>query len=245
MRRPLTHRTAKLARASALAFFACGRASDRRRRDMTKLVPDYTFETAAMTRGFARIAGVDEVGRGPLAGPVTAAAVVLDPSNIPDGLNDSKVLTSKKREGLFDIILSCADVSIAHATVDEIDELNILRASHLAMERAVAGLATPPDHVLIDGNMTPRGLTLPSETIIKGDARSVSISAASIIAKITRDRIMVDLAQQFPGYGWETNAGYPSKSHRLALQNLGVTPHHRRSFKPVHNILYQQENVSD
>ncbi|GHF02897.1 ribonuclease HII [Aliiroseovarius zhejiangensis] len=212
---------------------------------MTRHVPDYSFETAAMARGLARIAGVDEVGRGPLAGPVTAAAVVLNPTCIPDGLNDSKALTARRREDLFDAIMSCAEVSIAHATVEEIDRFNILRASHLAMERAIAGLPIPPDHVLIDGNMTPRGLTLSSETIVKGDARSVSISAASIIAKITRDRIMVDLAQQFPGYGWETNAGYPSKSHRLALRNLGVTPHHRRSFKPVHNILYQQENVSD
>ncbi|MCK8463211.1 ribonuclease HII [Aliiroseovarius sp. S1339] len=206
---------------------------------MIKPIPDYSFEIAAHHRGFLRVAGVDEVGRGPLAGPVTAAAVVLNADKIPDGLNDSKALSTKKREALHDIILACADVSIAHATVDEIDKLNILRASHLAMERAVAGLATPPDHLLIDGNMTPRGLTISSETIVKGDARSVSISAASIVAKITRDRIMVDLAQQFPGYGWETNAGYPSKSHRLALQNLGVTPHHRRSFKPVHNILYQ------
>ncbi|WP_371170089.1 ribonuclease HII [Aliiroseovarius sp. 2305UL8-7] len=212
---------------------------------MSKSIPDFSFETAAHDRGFLRIAGVDEVGRGPLSGPVTAAAVVLDPSNIPEGMNDSKALSVKKREALFDLIMTAADVSIAHATVEEIDEMNILRASHVAMVRAIEGLATAPDHVLIDGNMVPRGLTLSSETIIKGDAKSLSISAASIVAKITRDRIMVDLAQQYPGYGWETNAGYPSKSHRLALQNLGVTPHHRRSFKPVHNILYQQKNVSD
>ncbi len=133
-----------------------------------------------------------------------------------------------------------AEVSIAHATVEEIDDLNILRASHLAMVRAVAGLTRAPDHLLIDGNMIPRGLTLPAQAIVKGDARSVSISAASIVAKICRDRIMWDLAQHYPGYGWETNAGYPSKSHKTALQNLGVTPHHRRSFKPVHNILYQE-----
>jgi len=129
--------------------------------------------------------------------------------------------------------------------VEEIDELNILRASHLAMERAVAGLLTPPDHCLIDGNLIPKGLTVSAEAIVKGDSKSVSISAASIVAKIRRDYVMSALAQQYPGYGWETNAGYPSKSHRLALQNLGVTPHHRRSFKPVHNILYQQKNVSD
>ncbi len=212
---------------------------------MTKPLPDFSFETAALSRGYCRVAGVDEVGRGPLAGPVTAAAVVLDPNNIPEGLNDSKALSAKRRVALYDLIAATADVSIAHASVEEIDEINILRASHLAMERAVAGLIQAPDHLLIDGNMTPRGLTISSETIIKGDARSLSISAASIVAKTCRDRIMVDLAQQHPGYGWETNAGYPSKSHRLALQNLGVTPHHRRSFKPVHNILYQDKYVSD
>jgi ribonuclease HII len=208
-------------------------------------IPDYTRETALMAQGAIRIAGVDEVGRGPLAGPVTAAAVVLDPAHLPAGLNDSKALSAKRREALLQAIMDSADVCIAHATVEEIDTLNILRASHLAMERAVAGLSCAPDHVLIDGNLIPRGLTLPATAIIKGDALSLSIAAASIVAKITRDAIMWDLAQQYPGYGWDTNAGYPSKSHRLALQNLGVTPHHRRSFKPVHNILYQQENVSN
>ena len=198
-----------------------------------------------MDRGFARIAGVDEVGRGPLAGPVTACAVVLDMSRIPEGLNDSKKLSAKRLESLAEAILACAEVSVASASVEEIDELNILRASHLAMERAVAGLLTPPDHCLIDGNLIPKGLTVSAEAIVKGDSKSVSISAASIVAKIRRDYVMSALAQQYPGYGWETNAGYPSKSHRLALQNLGVTPHHRRSFKPVHNILYQQKNVSD
>ncbi|MBU2992188.1 ribonuclease HII [Octadecabacter sp. 1_MG-2023] len=198
--------------------------------------PDFSFEQDLLTRGALRIAGVDEVGRGPLAGPVTAAAVILDPANIPEGLNDSKALTKKRREALEPIIFATAQVSIAHATVEEIDEINILRASHLAMERAVAGLGDV-DHALIDGNIIPRGLTVPATTLIKGDARSASIAAASIVAKICRDRIMVDLAQQYPGYGWETNAGYGSKSHISALQNLGVTPHHRRSFKPVHNML--------
>ena len=197
-----------------------------------------------MARGARIVAGVDEVGRGPLAGPVTAAAVVLNPDNIPEGLNDSKKLSAKRRAELYDQIKSCAEVCIAHASVEEIDELNILRASHLAMERAIAGLPRVPDEVLIDGNMIPRGLTIPAQAIIKGDARSQSISAASIMAKICRDYVMWDLAQHYPGYGWETNAGYPSKSHRDALQNLGVTPHHRRSFKPVHNILYQDKNSS-
>lgn len=200
-------------------------------------LPDFTLETAALARGFACIAGVDEVGRGPIAGPVTAAAVILDPDCIPDGLNDSKKLTEKRRAALFDVIMDSAEVSVAHCTVEEIDHHNILRASHIAMCRAIDGLPRPPDHLLIDGNMIPRDLTLSAEAVIKGDGRSVSIAAASIVAKQTRDAIMRDLAQHFPGYGWESNAGYPSKSHRDALLNLGVTPHHRRSFRPVHNIL--------
>ncbi len=203
--------------------------------------PDFTYENAARALGHARIAGVDEVGRGPLAGPVTAAAVILDPGAIPEGLNDSKKLSAARREALTEAILASAQVSIAHATVAEIDEINILRAAHLAMERAVAALDPSPDIALIDGNMLPHGLALPARAIVKGDAVSLSIAAASIVAKTCRDRLMRDLAQQFPGYGWERNAGYPSKAHRAALLNLGVTPHHRRSFKPVHNILYQEK----
>lgn len=203
--------------------------------------PDFSHEHTAHSQGYRRIAGVDEVGRGPLAGPVTAAAVILDPGNIPEGLNDSKKLSAARRAALCGVILATAHVSVAHASVDEIDRLNILRASHLAMERAIAGLGLAPDLALIDGNLIPRGLTLTARAIVRGDAISLSIAAASIVAKIRRDQIMWDLAQQFPGYGWERNAGYPSKSHKQALLNLGVTPHHRRSFKPVHNILYQEE----
>lgn len=206
--------------------------------------PDFSLEQSLIAQGARRIAGVDEVGRGPLAGPVTAAAVVLDPSVIPDGLNDSKKLTEKKRIALLEVLQDCAEISVAHASVEEIDEINILRASHLAMERAVAGLSVPPEHLLIDGNLIPRGLTIPAQAVVKGDGRSVSIAAASIAAKIARDTIMRDLAQQFPGYGWESNAGYPSKSHISALQNIGVTPHHRRSFKPVHNILCKDKSVT-
>ncbi|ATF19880.1 ribonuclease HII [Phaeobacter gallaeciensis] len=202
--------------------------------------PDYSLEAAARARGQMRIAGVDEVGRGPLAGPVTAAAVILDPENIPEGLNDSKKLSAKRRGAVEASIFAQAEVSIAHASVEEIDSLNILRASHMAMERAVAALDPAPDYLLIDGNLIPKGLLQASEFVIKGDAKSVSIAAASIVAKQARDRIMVDLAQQFPGYGWEKNAGYPSKQHREALVSLGVTPHHRCSFKPVHKILYQE-----
>ncbi|WP_368185935.1 ribonuclease HII [Aestuariibius sp. HNIBRBA575] len=206
---------------------------------MTKSIPDFHFETSAFERGFLHIAGVDEVGRGPLAGPVTAAAVILDPDNIPDGLNDSKQLSEKKRLFLFEQLLEVADVSIAHASVREIEEQNILRASHIAMMRAVAGLRQTPDHLLIDGKQLPRGLNLSADPIVKGDTKSLSIAAASIVAKVRRDQIMVDLAQQHPGYGWEKNAGYPTPAHKAALLKLGVTPHHRRTFKPVHNILYQ------
>lgn len=189
-------------------------------------------------QGAVRVAGVDEVGRGPLAGPVTAAAVWLDPDAIPDGLNDSKKLTAAVRERLFDQLMAVADVCIAHASVSEIDEINILQASHLAMRRAIAGLRLPPDFLLIDGNRAPAGLTTPLLTIVKGDGKVLSIAAASIVAKVARDRIMCALACDFPGYGWDSNAGYPTPVHKKALLDLGVTPHHRRSFRPVHNILY-------
>lgn len=202
--------------------------------------PDFSLEEAALNRGYLRIAGVDEVGRGPLAGPVTAAAVVLNFADIPAGLNDSKKLSAKKRVAVESEIQARADWAVAHASIEEIDNHNILRASHLAMERAVAALDPLPDYLLIDGNLIPRGLSISAEAVVKGDGRSVSIAAASILAKEARDRVMVDLAQQFPGYGWEKNAGYPSKQHRDALVKLGVTPHHRRSFKPVHKILYQE-----
>ncbi len=198
---------------------------------------DFSEERRLMDSGCTVVAGVDEVGRGPLAGPVTAGAVVLDPGCIPPGLADSKTLTAAKRERLSDEIIETAKVCIAHASVEEIDEMNILRASHLAMVRAVMGLAVSVDHALIDGNMIPADLMCPATALVKGDGRSQSIAAASIVAKVARDQIMVDLAQQYPGYGWERNAGYPTKVHREGLTRLGVTPHHRRSFKTVHNML--------
>ena len=204
---------------------------------MKKQMPDYGFEESAHAQGAGYVAGVDEVGRGPIAGPVTAAAVILDVNCIPHGLNDSKKLSAKVRERLYDELMACAIVSIAHASAREIEEINIRQASHLAMRRAIEGLAQMPDHLLIDGRDIPAGLTIPAEAIIKGDGKSVSIAAASIVAKVTRDRIMVDLAQQFPGYGWTTNAGYPTKSHIAALNELGVTPHHRVTFGPVHKML--------
>ena len=207
---------------------------------MARQEADYSFELAVG----GTVAGVDEVGRGPLAGPVTAAAVILNPANIPQGLADSKTLTAARRQALFGAIMDCAQVSVAHASVQEIDEMNILRASHLAMVRALAGLPRAPDHALIDGNLIPKGLTLHATAIVQGDAKSLSIAAASIIAKVTRDALMVDLAQQFPHYGWDQNAGYPTAAHLSALHIHGVTPWHRRSFKPVHNILYQEHFIT-
>ena len=201
------------------------------------ILPDFSTELAALSRGARRIAGVDEVGRGPLAGPVTAAAVVLDPGNIPEGLNDSKKLTAKRREALAAWLADHCDHCIVHVGVEEIDRLNIYHAAHLAMCKAVAGLKTAPCLALVDGNRVPRDLSCPGQAIVAGDARCVTIAAASILAKVARDRLMVDLAQQHPGYGWEANAGYATPAHKRALLDLGVTPYHRRSFEPVHNIL--------
>lgn len=206
---------------------------------MIKIAPDFSFEAAAHLRGFRYVAGVDEVGRGPLAGPVVAAAVILNPDDIPEGLNDSKTMTAKRREALFDQIEARAAVCIAEATVAEIEAVNILQASHLAMTRAVLGLAVRADYVLIDGKQVPSALTLQHEAVVKGDARSLSIAAASIMAKVWRDRLMVDLAQQHPHYGWERNAGYPTPEHKAGLKCHGVSPHHRRTFRPIHNILWQ------
>ena len=202
---------------------------------------NYKLETQLRSAGHDIIAGVDEVGRGPWAGPVTACAVSLDPNNIPDGLNDSKKLTAKRREALFELIMDSAQVSLIHVEVEEIDEINILQATFRAMERAVSNLSIP-NHILIDGNKIPPNLTAPTTAVIKGDGKSVSIAAASIIAKVTRDRLMLDLSKLYPGYGWETNAGYGTKMHQSGLLNHGVTPHHRRSFKPIHNILFSASN---
>ncbi len=202
--------------------------------------PDYSFETAWHARGITQVAGVDEVGRGPLAGPVVAAAVILDPVRLPSGLNDSKQVSAKNRALLAAELPKIAMVSIAEASVKEIDALNIRQATFLAMRRAVEGLAIAPEALLIDGRDIPPGLPCHAEAIVKGDGRSLSIAAASIVAKEARDALMRQLDAENPGYGWAQNAGYPTKAHRDALLSLGVTPHHRRSFKPVHNILYQE-----
>ena len=197
--------------------------------------PDFSLERAA---GAPKrlIAGVDEAGRGAWAGPLVAAAVVLDPKNIPVGLDDSKKLSAKKRDHLFDIILASADVGIGYGTVEQIEVRNVLNATMDAMRDAIGSLGHAPDMALIDGNKVPL-LQCDAEAFVGGDGRSVSIAAASIIAKVTRDRIMQKLAVDFPGYGWEKNVGYGVPVHKAGLEGLGVTPHHRRSYKPIRNIL--------
>lgn len=178
-------------------------------------------------------AGCDEVGRGPLAGDVVAAAVILDPENPIIGLDDSKKLTEKKRERLFgEIQLKAKSWCIARASVAEIDNINILQASLLAMTRAVQGLHIQPEHVLVDGNKLPKW-NYTSEAVVKGDSRVAAISAASILAKVTRDREMVELDKIYPGYGFADHKGYPTKVHMDALDKLGVTPIHRTSYAPV------------
>jgi len=187
------------------------------------------------------LAGVDEVGRGPLAGDVVAAAVILDPARPIPGLRDSKKLSPRRREELALLIMEQAQSwSVARASVAEIDELNILQASLLAMHRAVRALEPQPSYVLVDGNRLPRW-DYPSEPVVKGDDRVPAIAAASILAKVQRDRELVDLERQYPGYGFAAHKGYPTASHLEALRTLGVTPVHRRSFGPVRALLSEQE----
>ncbi|WP_130834083.1 ribonuclease HII [[Erwinia] mediterraneensis] len=187
------------------------------------------------------IAGVDEVGRGPLVGAVVTAAVILDPAKPIAGLADSKKLSEKRRLALYDEITSKALAwSLGRAEPDEIDQLNILHATMLAMQRAVAGLHVTPDYVLIDGNRCPT-LPMPAQAVIKGDSLVAEISAASIVAKVTRDREMAELDVLFPDYGFAQHKGYPTALHLEKLMQYGATPHHRRSFAPVRNILLDAE----
>ncbi|PHS28395.1 MAG: ribonuclease HII [Robiginitomaculum sp.] len=192
-------------------------------------MPDYTLERTAT----GIVCGVDEVGRGPGAGPVVAAAVILDPARIPPGLNDSKKLSQKRREHLFEVLIQDAHFGLGMAEPEEIDRLNILHASMVAMGRAVAALPMMPDHALIDGNRLPKDLPCTAAAIIKGDGKSVSIAAASIIAKVVRDRLMVRADELYPGYGFAAHKGYLTKVHKAALQSLGPCPLHRFSFAPV------------
>ena len=201
--------------------------------------PDLALErrAARAPKGAGPVCGVDEAGRGPLAGPVVAAAVVLDLRRLPSGLDDSKRLTEAERERLFAEICAGHAVAVAFGSVARIDALNIRGATLWAMARAVRALPVAPGHVLVDGLDLPPGLPCPGEAVVKGDARSLSIAAASIVAKVARDRLMVRLAAACPGYGFEEHKGYGTAAHRAALVRLGPSVHHRRSFEPVRSLL--------
>ncbi len=203
-------------------------------------MPDFFFEYEAIAEGLSPVVGVDEAGRGPWAGPVVAGAAILDPQTLPDelrhGLDDSKKLTTKKREVFFELLLEHAVTGVGIASVEEIDDLNILAATMLAMRRAVDDLGVKPGMVLVDGNRLP-DFSCRAEALVKGDGRSLSIAAGSIIAKVSRDRIMTQIGENYPQYGWDHNAGYGTKQHRQALAKFGVTEHHRRSFAPIRKIL--------
>jgi ribonuclease HII len=203
-------------------------------------MPDDRFERTHM----GLVVGLDEAGRGPWAGPVTAAAVILDPSRPIEGLNDSKRLTAARRAALAQQIYARARVGFGLADIDEIDQLNILAASQLAMRRALADLGAPkPDFALVDGNRDP-SLGIPTQLIIGGDGLSVSIAAASIIAKTKRDILMIGLARQFPGYGFDKHMGYGTRAHQIALERLGPCPAHRKTFKPIHKILCERIKIT-
>lgn len=192
--------------------------------------PDYEAERTLLAAGFRRVAGVDEAGRGPLAGPVVAAAVVLDASAIPDGIADSKVLDRNAREEVYAGLCATADIAFAFGCVATVDRINILQATLVAMRRAVHGLATPADAVIIDGRDVPKGLNGHAKAIIGGDSRSLSIAAASIVAKVIRDRLMTRCDPAFAGYGLASHKGYSTKAHQTALRELGACRLHRRSF---------------
>jgi ribonuclease HII len=196
-------------------------------------MPDFAIEDGC--RGV--VCGVDEAGRGPLAGPVVAAAVIIDrgcfSAELRNSLDDSKLLRRDVREACYRALAHCARIGVGAASVREIDSINILRASLLAMSRAVAALGVRPDIALVDGNMVPPTLPCPAKTVVKGDSLSFSIAAASVVAKVTRDRIMHALARRHPRYAWDSNVGYSTRAHFAAIADFGVTVHHRRSFEPV------------
>lgn len=202
--------------------------------DDSAVAPSFELERIERARLAGHVAGVDEAGRGPLAGPVVAAAVILDPDRIPEGIDDSKRLDAARRDVLFDHIGRTAlAIGVGIADVDRIDRMNILQATLWAMAQATGALSLSPKLVLIDGNCAPKQLGCETRAIVGGDRRCLSIAAASIIAKVTRDRIMVDLASSYPGYGFDRHKGYPTSSHRAAIERLGPTPVHRRSFRTV------------
>ena len=200
-------------------------------------MPHYIYESRLLKTMAGPICGIDEAGRGPLAGPVVAAAVILDRKRIPKGLNDSKQLSEEDREALYPRIMEMAvAVGVGEASVGEIDLINIRQATHMAMARAVRALTVPAEFALVDGN-DPPALPCRCDTLVGGDGRSVSIAAASIIAKVTRDRMMRMLHEEHPGYNWRANKGYGTPDHYAGLRTHGVTVHHRRSFAPIHDLL--------
>ena len=199
-------------------------------------MPDYSLEKAAQSRGFNLICGVDEAGRGPLAGPVCAAAVILPEDCVIEGLNDSKKLSEKKREALFDVIKEKAVAySVCYGSVEEIERVNILEATFLAMNRAIESLNVAADYALIDGNRTPKGIKIPCETVVKGDSKSMSVAAASILAKVSRDRLMLEFDKEYPEYLFSAHKGYGTKAHYEAIEKHGICPIHRLSF--LKNVL--------
>ena len=199
-------------------------------------MPDYEFEKAAVNSGFSCICGVDEAGRGPLAGPVCAAAVILPAGAVIEGLDDSKKLTEKKRERLYDIIKQTAVAySVAYGTLEEIETVNILEATYLAMNRAIEGLNVKPDFALIDGNRVPCRNKILCETIVKGDSKSMSVAAASVLAKVTRDRLMLEYDKKYPEYNFKKHKGYGTKEHTELIKQYGSCEIHRLSF--LKNIL--------
>ncbi len=199
-------------------------------------MPDYEYEKAAVSSGFNTVCGVDEAGRGPLAGPVCAAAVILPEDTVIEGLDDSKKLSEKKRERLYDEITKKAVAySVAYGTLEEIESVNILEATFLAMNRAIDGLKVKPDFAIIDGNRVPKGIKIPCATLVKGDSKSMSVAAASVLAKVTRDRLMLTYDEKYPQYNFKKHKGYGTKEHTELLKQYGPSPIHRLSF--LKNIL--------
>ena len=199
-------------------------------------MPDYEYEKAAVSSGFNIICGVDEAGRGPLAGPVCAAAVILPEDTVIEGLDDSKKLSEKKRERLYNEIIEKATAyCVAYGTEEEIESVNILEATFIAMNRAIDGLKVKPDFAIIDGNRVPKGIKIPCATLVKGDSKSMSVAAASILAKVTRDRLMLTYDEKYPQYNFKKHKGYGTKEHTELLKQYGPSPIHRLSF--LKNIL--------
>ena len=205
-----------------------------------KPVADLSREIAC---GFNQVCGVDEVGRGPWAGPIVAGAAILTVAHGIDGIADSKALSRPERERICALLHQRAAIGIGVVDVAELDHIGLTAANDLAMARAIAALPLRAGYALVDGKRMPKGLPVSGEPIIKGDATSLSIAAASIVAKVARDRLMADLARTYPHYGWETNAGYGTRAHQQGLAAHGVTPHHRRSFKPIAEFLLQEQHV--